>query len=304
MPPSSGAEPAPPSERGRRTTRGQVPVPAGTFAMGDAFGEGYAGDGERPVHDVTLPAYLVDATTVTNAAFSAFVKATGYRTTAEQAGSSAVLHLAVERAGTRQHVVREVPGTPWWWEVRGASWRAPEGPGSTSATRANHPVVHVSHHDAEAYCSWAGKRLPSEAEWERAARGGLTGARFPWGDEREPGGRWAMNIWQGTFPTRNTEDDGHLTTAPVKSYRPNGFGLWQVAGNVWEWCADRFDPTYYERSPALDPRGPATGDLRVMRGGSYLCDDSYCDRYRLAARSATTPDSSAANLGFRCANDA
>jgi formylglycine-generating enzyme required for sulfatase activity len=166
--------------------------------------------------------------------------------------------------------------------------------------RANHPVVHVSWRDATAYAAWAGKRLPTEAEWEYAARGGLEGARFPWGDDL--GRRWNLNIWQGRFPDVNTGEDGFLTTAPVRSFRPNGHGLWQTVGNVWEWCADWFAADWYARSPSSDPRGPEEGTARVMRGGSYLCHSSYCYRYRVAARSANTPDSSSGNLGFRCAS--
>jgi sulfatase modifying factor 1 len=277
-------------------------VPAGTFAMGDPFGEGYPADGETPVHEVRLPAFRMDATAVTNAQFATFVKDTGHVTEAEEFGVSAVFHLAF--AGDRRDVVNQVPGAPWWLAVRGASWRRPEGPGSDVAGRQNHPVVHVSWHDAEAYATWAGKRLPSEAEWEYAARGGLPGRRFAWGDELTPRGRWMCNIWQGTFPTENTRDDGHLTTAPAKSFAPNGYGLSCMAGNVWEWCADWFAPDYYRHSPADDPRGPEAGEQRVMRGGSYLCHDSYCHRYRVAARSSNTPESTSANTGFRCAGDA
>jgi formylglycine-generating enzyme required for sulfatase activity len=241
------------------------------------------------------------ANTVTNAQFATFVKATGHVTGAETFGVSAVFHLAFQ--GRPADVVNRVAATPWWLAVRGASWRTPEGPGSDIARRQNHPVVHVSWDDAEAYCAWAGQRLPTEAEWEYAARGGLAQRRFAWGDELTPRGRWQCNIWQGNFPTRNSEEDGYLTTAPVKSYRANGFGLWQMAGNVWEWCADWFDPAYYAASPSESPTGPGGGEAKVMRGGSYLCHDSYCHRYRVAARSSNTPESTAANIGFRCAND-
>jgi sulfatase modifying factor 1 len=282
--------------------RGQVPVPAGTFAMGDPFGEGYAADGETPVHEVRLDAFRMDSTTVTNAQFAAFVKDTGYVSGAEDFGVSAVFHLAF--TGDRRDVLNQVPGSPWWLAVRGASWRHPEGPGSDIGARQNHPVVHVSWYDALAYADWAGKRLPTEAEWEYAARGGLAGRRFAWGDELTPRGRWMCNIWQGTFPTENTLEDGYLTTAPAKSYVANGYGLLSTAGNVWEWCADWFGQDYYARSPEESPRGPDHGEQRVMRGGSYLCHSSYCHRYRVAARSSNTPESTAGNIGFRCAGDA
>lgn len=269
--------------------------------MGDPFGDGDPVDGEAPVHQVHLPAYRIDATAVSNADFARFVKATGHITDAEQFGISAVFHLAVDPSSP--DVLHQVEAAPWWLAVREACWDHPEGPQSSIITRPNHPVVHVSWNDAQAYCRWAGKRLPTEAEWERAARGGLDGARYPWGDELLSRGAWRCNIWQGEFPRRNTLEDGYLTTAPVKAYRPNGFGLWNTVGNVWELCADWFDPEYYRQSPAEDPRGPSSGERRVMRGGSYLCHDSYCNRYRVAARSATTPESTTANVGFRCAND-
>ncbi len=295
-PARSGPLPA----RGSINTHGQVQLPGGQFAMGDHFDEGYPADGELPVHDVELSPFFIDPTPVTNAQFAAFVKATGWVTEAEQLGVSAVFQLAFQGAPT--DVLHRVAGTPWWLAVRGADWRHPEGPGSDVVHRQNHPVVHVTWNDAQAFCAWAGKVLPTEAQWEYAARGGLPAARFPWGDDLNPRGRWRCNIWQGTFPTHNTGDDGYLTTAPVKTFAPNGYGLYQTSGNVWEWCADWFAPDYYAQSAYRDPAGPESGTARVMRGGSYLCHHSYCHRYRVAARSSNTPDSASANIGFRCAN--
>jgi formylglycine-generating enzyme required for sulfatase activity len=275
----------------------QAVIPAGTSAMGDAFGEGLPEDGEQPVHDVALAAFAIDATCVTNDAFAAFVADTGYVTEAQRFGYSAVFHLLV--TATDNDVLGAPDDAPWWRGVRDAHWRQPGGAGSNLDGRGDHPVVHVSHHDALAYCAWAGRRLPSEAEWECAARGGLACARYPWGDDLVVDGAHRCNIWQGDFPMRNTTEDGHVGTAPVKCYAPNGYGLWQTSGNVWEWCADWYDAAYYRHSPACDPRGPAHGERRVLRGGSYLCHDSYCNRYRVAARSSNTPDSSSGNVGFR-----
>ncbi|GIH98567.1 formylglycine-generating enzyme family protein [Planobispora takensis] len=274
-----------------------VALPGGVFAMGDAFGEGYPADGETPVHAVRLEPFRVDVTAVTVRRFAAFVAATGYRTEAEVYGSSAVFHQAL--AAERADVLGAVAAAPWWLRVRGADWSHPYGPLSDVAGLQDHPVVHVSWSDALAYCAWAGRRLPTEAEWEYAARGGLAGRRFAWGDETTPDGRWMCNIWQGRFPRVNTGEDGWLATAPVRSYPPNGFGLYEVAGNVWEWCADWFSPSYYARSPERAPQGPESGEHRVMRGGSYLCHRSYCHRYRVAARSSNTPESSSGNCGFR-----
>jgi sulfatase modifying factor 1 len=280
----------------------QAVVPAGVFAMGDARGDGNRADGEDPVHSVRLDGFSIDVTSVTVADFTRFVEATGYRTEAEKYGYSAVFHLVV--AADPDDVLGAASPIPWWMGVRGADWRHPEGPRSDTSGREDHPVVHVNWNDAQAYCAWAGRRLPTEAEWEYASRGGLDGARYPWGDNLlAPDGTWQCNIWQGSFPTLNTAEDGWVTTAPVRSYQPNGFGLWQTVGNVWEWCADTFDPTTYSKrpptAPTSNPQGPAHAANRILRGGSYLCHDSYCNRYRNSARSSNTPDSSMGNAGFR-----
>ncbi|MFC0488629.1 formylglycine-generating enzyme family protein [Sinomonas atrocyanea] len=272
-------------------------IPAGEFLMGDGLGEGYAADGEIPVHAVELDGFRMDATAVTNRMFAAFVEATGYRSEAERYGSSAVFHLLADAPDA--DILGTAAGTPWWLNVQGADWAHPAGARSHWQDIPDHPAVHVSWHDAQAYCAWAGRRLPTEAEWEYAARGGLHGARYAWGDELTPGAEHRCNIWQGTFPTHNTAEDGYIGTAPVRSFPPNGYGLYEVAGNVWEWCADWFLPRYYAKSPRHNPQGPSIGNGRVMRGGSYLCHDSYCSRYRVAARNHNTPDSSSGNCGFR-----
>jgi sulfatase modifying factor 1 len=293
------AHPAPPGV-GRHPIE-QASIPAQVFSMGDAHGDDRWGDGETPQHPVSLRAFQIDTTSVTNSAFARFVDATDYRTEAEVFGYSAVFHLAL--AADEEDVLGQPSQTPWWLGVAGANWRHPGGRHSDLAGLDEHPVVHVSWNDAMAYCGWAGRRLPTEAEWEAASRGGLASLRYPWGDDRGGGedeaGSWRANIWQGVFPDRNTMADGFLTTAPVRSYEPNAYGLWQTVGNVWEWVADWYDPGYYAVSPAADPAGPDTGDQRVLRGGSFLCHDSYCNRYRNAARSSNTPDSSMANSGFR-----
>lgn len=274
-----------------------VAVPQGSFRMGDVFDEGYAKDGESPVHEVELDCFRIDATAVTNRMFAAFVGATGYRTDAELYGSSAVFHLLV--AAPEADILGRAAGATWWCNVRGADWAHPAGRSSDWNTIPDHPVVHVSWHDTQAYCQWAGRRLPTEAEWEYAARGGLEGKRYAWGNELTPGGEHRCNKWQGTFPTVNTQDDGFFGTAPVKAYPANDYGLYEVAGNVWEWCNDWFLPKYYRTSPRLNPQGPTIGAGRVMRGGSYLCHESYCNRYRVAARTSNTPESASGNCGFR-----
>jgi formylglycine-generating enzyme required for sulfatase activity len=295
----AGADTVPASAPQATTEHGAlVAIPGGTFTMGTDDRRGYPGDGEGPAHEVELPGYAIGVHTVTNDLYAAFVAATGHRSTAEQFGTSFVFG---GRLPDDFPPTRGVAAAPWWREVEGADWRHPEGPQSDLQGRGGHPVVHVSWFDAVAFCEWSGTRLPSEAEWERAARGGRTSAHFPWGDDREPGGEHRMNVYQGEFPRRDTGADGWIGPCPVGSFPPNDFGLYETTGNVWEWCADWFDPTYYRRSPRYAPPGPDGGHARVMRGGSYLCHESYCWRYRVDARSANTPDSSADNIGFRVA---
>ncbi|MBA2810212.1 formylglycine-generating enzyme family protein [Streptomyces sp. KM273126] len=294
----------PPRRDTREVVRGMVRVPGGRFLMGGADPDAFPEDGEGPVRPVTLPPYLMDAHAVTGRQFAAFVKDTGYITDAEQQGWSFVFYALVHPPAATAVRRGAVAEAPWWLAVDGASWRAPDGPGSSYAERPNHPVVHVSWHDAAAYAAWAGKRLPTEAEWEMAARGGLEQARYPWGQDLTPRNRHRCNIWQGRFPQVNTGEDGYLGTAPVNAYAPNGHGLYNVAGNVWEWCADWWSVTWHAaetRETREDPQGPPNGASKVIRGGSYLCHSSYCNRYRAAARTHNTPDSSTGHMGFRCA---
>jgi sulfatase modifying factor 1 len=299
--PSGGDRDASPvvEHRGPGVHPGQlVALPAGSFPMGSEADHAYPGDGEGPVHVVEVGPFAIDPLAVTNDAFTAFAAATGHVTEAERYGWSFVF------GGLLPDDFPETQGVasaPWWRQVLHASWRRPEGPHSDLHGRGQHPVVHVSWADAQAYCAWSGTRLPTEAEWEYAAGGGRTGSRFPWGDDLEPDGRHVMNVFQGTFPADNTSADGYAGTAPVDAYPPNGFGLHNMTGNVWEWCADWFDSSWYQQREAVNPTGPRSGTHRVMRGGSYLCHESYCRRYRVTARSANTPDSSTGNLGFRVA---
>ncbi len=289
------------------STDGMVLLPGGTFAMGNERDYGFPDDGEGPVHPVTLSPFWIDATTVTNTQFNTFVNATGYKTESEKFGWSFVFYGLLNRQQRAQTARSRALGIEWWCRVDGATWRHPEGPGTNIKKRWTHPAVHLSWHDAQAYAAWAGKRLATEAEWEFAARGGLPNdppQRFPWGEELEPGGKHRMNVWQGDFPNQNTQADGHYGTAPAQSYRANGYGLYQMTGNVWEWGWDYFDPTYYASSPSLDPTGPSGPlDRRIMRGGSFLCHHSYCNRYRVDARSSNTPDSASSNISFRCVRD-
>ncbi|WP_328612069.1 formylglycine-generating enzyme family protein [Amycolatopsis sp. NBC_00345] len=263
-----------------------IVLPGGTFRMGTDDADGFPDDHEGPVRAVTVAPFAIDPRAVTNERFAAFADATGYRTEAESFGWTYV--FAKFLPGELRKSSPRPAAAPWWCGVSGASWRHPEGPASSVADRGDHPVVHVSWNDATAYCAWARLRLPTEAEWEYAARGGLDQARYPWGDELTPDGRHRCNIWQGRFPVRDTAEDGYSGTAPADAFPPNGFGLYNVSGNVWEWCADWFDTTQANRS---------------MRGGSYLCHESYCNRYRVAARTSNSPDSSSGNTGFRCVAD-
>lgn len=300
-------DPAMPADTGIPTGaqdvhRRLVALPGGPFTMGTDSDEGFPADGEGPARTVTVSPFSIDPYAISNSDFAAFVDATGYITDAERFGWSYVFHLLVTKTARKRGEVRETPGVRWWMGVERACWKRPEGRGSTIRGRETHPVVHVSHNDATAFCAWAGLMLPGEAQWEYAARGGLEQKRYAWGDELTPKGRHMANIWQGMFPTENSGDDGFVGTAPVDSFRANGFGLYCVAGNVWEWCADWFSPDWHvpERlDTRVDPRGPSRGAARVTRGGSYLCHHSYCNRYRVAARSSNTPDSSTGNTGFR-----
>lgn len=279
----------------------RVELAGGEFLMGTEDAAGFADDAEGPIRRVQVDPFTIGATSVTNDQFARFVADTGHRTEAESFGWSFVF------AGFLRSELRKISprpeATPWWCAVDGATWDHPEGPGSDLDDRGDHPVVHVSWNDALAYCNWAGGRLPTEAEWEFAARGGLEQARYPWGDELTPGGQHLCNIWQGRFPIKNEAEDGFKGSAPVRSFPANGYGLYEVVGNVWEWTADHWG-TDHDQQPdggaIMNPTGPEAGPQRVMRGGSYLCHKSYCNRYRVAARSRNDPNSGGGNNGFRC----
>lgn len=297
-----------------------VELPGGTFLMGSD--RHYVE--ERPAHRVHVPPFTMDATCVTNAAFAAFVSATGYRTVAERPLDPAQYPGARPEMLNPGSLVFHMTDGPvdtadyrnWWSWVPGACWRHPEGPESGIADRANHPVVQVAFEDAAAYAAWAGKALPTEVEWEYAARGGLDGAEFAWGDDLAPGGEHRANTWQGPFPWRNFAADGFAGTCPVRSFPPNGYGLFEMCGNVWEWTTDWFAPRHAPdaaaptccgagRGPTLegsfDPAQPAIRiPRRVVKGGSFLCAPSYCRRYRPAARHAQMIDSGMSHIGFRC----
>jgi len=281
-----------------------VLLDGGTFLMGADDEAGFPEDGEGPVREVAISPFYIDKYPVSNYRFKKFVDATGYKTEAERFGWSFVFQNYVPKVLIKRGRGRRVPGLQWWYAVEGAFWLRPEGPGSDIKKRMDFPVVHVSWTDAVAYCEWARLRLPTEAEWEYAARGGLVQKRYAWGNDLKPGGRHMCNIWQGSFPDEDTGADGYRGTCPVTAYQPNGYGLYNVAGNVWEWCADWFSPRHQGRDKTPNPAGPASGAAKVMRGGSHLYHRSYCNRYRVAARTSNTPDSSTTNLGFRAARSA
>jgi formylglycine-generating enzyme required for sulfatase activity len=304
---------------------GMVWIPGGEFSMGSA--DPTAGghchepmDDARPIHRVALSGYFIDATEVTNASFAKFVDATGYVTVAERKPTPAEMPGVAEEllvAGSlvftppEQRVQLNNP-VAWWRYVGGASWKHPQGPGSSLQGLEQHPVVHIAFEDALAYARWADKDLPTEAEWEFAARGGKTGRLYPWGDELTPMGESRANTFQGSFPNRNDVKDGYAGTAPVGSFQPNAFGLYDVAGNVWEWTRDWYRADGYARdargglvtnpegpNSSFDPAEPQT-KKRVQRGGSFLCTNEYCTRYMVGTRGKGDPSSPASHLGFRC----
>ena len=295
-----------------------VLIPGGRFEMGC---KGCNIEDALPLHQVDLSSFWMDATPVTNGAFDRFVHRTNYVTVSERqpdprdypsvpreylVPGSAVFKRPESVASLRDPLV-------WWKYVEGASWRHPEGLGSSITGRENHPVVHIAYPDARAYCKQAGMRLPTEAEFEFAARGGLAGKKYSWGDTLRPNGKWVANIWQGDFPMKNSAQDGYSGTSPVTVFPPNGYGLYDMAGNVWQWTSDWYRPDTYQSDAAMgrvrDPVGPATsqdpGDVgvpkRVQRGGSFLCSDRYCSRYLVGSRGKGAVDSAGSNTGFRCA---
>ncbi|MEZ5834868.1 MAG: formylglycine-generating enzyme family protein [Geminicoccaceae bacterium] len=275
-----------------------VDIPQQTFNMGAPPGEGYPEDGEGPQRQVALSSFRIWRTPVTNRQFGRFVRETAYRTLAETEGWSYVF-FGLLSPEARRTVCSAPPETPWWFPVDGAFWRMPEGPGSEIEKRLDHPVVHVCWHDAVAFAHWAGGQLPTEAQWECAARGGRSGLKFPWGNELEPDGQHMANVWQGRFPGQNTALDGFAGTSPVRAFPENNFGLFDMIGNVWEWCSDDFLTDYHNVTSSENPVGQNGDGRKSLRGGSFLCHASYCARYRSAARSANDAHATSSNIGFR-----
>lgn len=311
--------------QGKVSHKDMVRIPGGTFMMGATDHEGR--QDEYPAHQVKVSGFWMDEHEVTNAQFRKFVSATGYITTAEQKPDWSQMKKQLPPGTPKPPDSVLVPGslvfTPpsypvpldnparWWKWVPGANWRHPTGPGSSIKGKDNYPVVDISWYDAEAYCKWVGKRLPTEAEWEYAARGGLSEKKYPWGNQDPADGKPKANTWQGTFPNKNTDWDGYYGTAPVMSFPPNGYGLYDMAGNVWEWCSDWYSASYYQSldvKVAINPQGPSksydpmqpTVPVKVIRGGSFMCNPSYCKGYRVTSRMMSSEDSGLENLGFRC----
>lgn len=305
-----------------------VLIPGGTFEMG---GNNEQADADEfPNHTVTMGPFYMDITEVTNAQFQKFVNATGYITTAERKPDWEELKKTVPPGTPKPAdsllvsaalVFKQTTGpvnlndyTEWWSWVSNANWRQPQGPGSSIEGKEDYPVVQISWDDAMAYCKWAGKRLPTEAEWEFAARGGKKNQIYPWGNESVNTGKPKTNSWEGSFPFYNEQKDGFLKTAPVKSYNQNLYGLFDMAGNVWEWCSDWYHYDYYKTlantnslnplgpNKSYDPQDPYT-PKRVLRGGSFLCNDAYCSGYRVARRMKSSPDTGLEHTGFRCVRD-
>ena len=276
-------------------TTDMIRLDGGTFLMGSSDPT-FPTDGEGPIREVGVNPFYIDPHAVTNAQFAEFIKATGYVTEAEQFKWSYVFFQFLP---DDYPPTKGVASAPWWRQIFGADWSHPEGANSTIDDRLDHPVVHVSWNDAQAYATWSGKRLPTEAEWEFAARGGLRQKRYPWGDKLMPKGNHRCNIWQGRFPEKNSRSDGFAGTCPVGSFRPNKYGLYNTSGNVWEWTADWWGTRHQNSGIVDNPTGPTSGTGKVMKGGSYLCHKSYCNRYRVAARTQNTPDSSTGHMGFR-----
>lgn len=320
--------PVPSKRQSNSLLEGMVWVEDGAYLMGSSDGAGRPD--EYPQHQVKVDGFWMDATEVTNAQFQKFVEATGYVTTAEKAPDweelkkqlspgtpkpdTSLLAAASLVFTPPTQIVTLTNASQWWSWIKGANWRHPEGPNSTIVGKSNYPVVHISWEDATAYAKWAGKRLPTEAEWEWAARGGLLNQPFSWGAADVETGGPKANIWQGEFPNANTGQDGFVGLAPVKSFAPNAYRLYDMAGNVWEWCSDWYRPDTYKQTAgnvAINPQGPSmsldpdepTVPKRVVRGGSFLCNSSYCSSYRVSARMKTSPDTGLQHTGFRCVAD-
>ncbi len=314
---------------GKLSHQGMVYIKGGTFQMGGDNNQ--AAPDEYPKHKVTVDGFWIDQTEVTNGQFAEFVKATGYITTAElkpdweelkkqlppgtQKPDESTLVPASLVFAAPDHEVNLSDYSQWWAWKEGACWNHPQGKGSDISGKDNYPVVHVSWYDAQAYCKWAGKRLPTEAEWEFASRGGLENKIYSWGNEKVDEGEPKANSWQGNFPNQNTLRDHYYGASPVKSFKPNGYGLYDISGNVWEWCADLYHSEYYKLISKIanlrNPKGPDKSYdpdepyavKRVLRGGSFLCNDRYCSGYRNARRMKSTEDTSMEHTGFRCVSD-